>query len=127
MADDTSSRCACDAAPTLIFPCSGASDVGEIADRSARQLTQQGTGRMYCLAGVGGRVSGIIATTRAAERVLTIDGCPLACARHCLEEAGFTQFTHLQLADIGLKKGESPAAEDHIERVVAAACERLAN
>lgn len=65
-------HCACGAAPTLIFACSGSSDVGEIADRAARKLMRDGAGRMYCLAGVGGRVSGILLSTQAAQSILAI-------------------------------------------------------
>jgi uncharacterized metal-binding protein len=35
-----SNSCACNAAPTLIFACSGAADVGAIADQAARQLSR---------------------------------------------------------------------------------------
>ena len=44
-------QCTCQAAPKLIFPCSGASDVGGLTDRAARQMTLDLEGRMYCLAG----------------------------------------------------------------------------
>ena len=71
---ETSKDCACSAAPKLIFSCSGAADVGEVADRAARELTRKGEGKMFCLAGIGGRVSGIMATTQAAARILAIDG-----------------------------------------------------
>ena len=75
---------------------------------------------MYCLAGVGGRVSGILASTQAAERILAIDGCPLGCAKNTLEQAGILRFRYLQLGEIGLSKGDSPVAEERIDRVVAA-------
>ena len=71
----------CCAAPTLIFACSGAADVGAIADRAARKLTANGAGKMYCLAGIGGRVAGILKTTEEAEKILAIDGCPLDCTK----------------------------------------------
>jgi uncharacterized metal-binding protein len=34
-----SEECACTRVAKLIFPCSGAADVGEIADRAPRKLT----------------------------------------------------------------------------------------
>lgn len=108
--------CACGAAPTLIFACSGAADVGEIADRAARRLAREGAGKMYCLAGVGGRVSGILASTQAAKRILAIDGCPLACAKNTLEKAEVTRFQHVQLADLGMAKGKSPVSEDRVAK-----------
>jgi len=103
--------CACGKAPKLIFSCSGAADVGAVADGAARRLSASGAGKMFCLAGVGGRVSGIMLTTQAASGILAIDGCPLDCAKKSLEEAGFSEFSHLRLTDLGMKKGETPADE----------------
>jgi len=117
--------CACEAAPKLIFACSGAADVGAVADQAARKLTRDGAGKMYCLAGIGGRVSGIMATTESAARILVIDGCPLACAKHCLEQAGFKKYEHLQLADLGMDKGKTPPTPDKIAKVAAAAAAKL--
>jgi uncharacterized metal-binding protein len=115
----------CSAGPTLIFACSGAADVGEIADRAARKLTKDGIGKMFCLAGVGGRISGIMKTTESAEKILAIEGCPLNCVKNCLEQAGFNKFMHLQLANLGFEKGKSPANEDNINRVSQKAVEML--
>ncbi len=118
--------CACGAAPKLIFACSGAADVGAIADQAARKLTKDGAGRMFCLAGIGGRVPGILATTQAAARILAIDGCPLNCVKSCLEQAGFTKYEHLQLADLGLEKGKTPPTPESVARVAAAGAAKLA-
>ena len=106
------------AAPKLVFPCSGASDVGGLTDRAGRQITLDLAGRMYCLAGIGGRVDAIMETTRAAAKVLVIDGCPQECARKTMEQAGFTGFEHLTLASLGLNKGSSPMTDQNL-RVVA--------
>jgi len=123
MSDGTS--CACGAAPKLIFACSGAADVGAVADRAARKLTQQGVGKMYCLAGIGGRVSGIVETTKAAAGILAMDGCPLDCAKRSLEEAGFAGFAHLRLSDLGMEKGKSPVTDGNVAKVVAAGAAAL--
>jgi len=119
-------RACCTDASKLIFACSGAADVGAIADQAARKLTRDGAGRMYCLAGVGGRVSGIMETTEAAAGILAIDDCSLDCAKHCLEEAGFTQFQHLRVTDLGMEKGTSPATEENIAKVAAKGAAALA-
>ena len=119
-----SNQC-CSEAPKLIFACSGAAEVGAIADQAARKLTKEGGGKMFCLAGVGGRVSSIMKTTESAEKILAIDGCPLNCVKNCLEQAGFTNFEQLQLADLGLEKGKSPISEEAVEKVVARAREIL--
>jgi uncharacterized metal-binding protein len=121
-----SNGCNCCSAPKLIFACSGAADVGAIADQAARKLTRDGSGKMFCLAGVGGRVSGIMKRTEAAETILAIDGCPLNCVKRCLEAAGFTNYRHLQMADIGLVKGQSAMSEESISIVVQRGAELLA-
>jgi uncharacterized metal-binding protein len=113
----TNCKCECSAAPKLIFACSGAADVGAVSDQAARKLTRDGVGKMFCLAGIGGRVSGIMKTTEAAQAVLAIDGCPLNCTKKCLEEAGFVDFKHLQLADIGMNKGETNVNDENIVKV----------
>lgn len=119
-------ECACGGAPKLIFACSGSSDVGAITYQAAQKLTKEGHGKMYCLAGIGGRVSGIMATTESAAKILAIDGCPLACARNTLEEAGFKKYEHIQLADLGLKKGETPPVPENVAKVVAEGAKKLA-
>ena len=119
-------NCACGGAPKLIFPCSGGSDVGALADLAARQMTRDGSGKMYCLAGVGGRVSGILASTESAAKILAIDGCALNCAKKSLELAGFVNVEHLGLADLGFQKGLSPATPENIAKVAQAAAPKLA-
>ena len=119
--------CSCSGGPKLIFACSGAADVGEIADKAARQLTKDGVGKMFCTAGIGGRVGGIMKTTESADRILAIDGCQLNCAKNTLEQAGFNKFRHLQVADTGLEKGKSPATEENIAKVVDRGKEMLAS
>ncbi len=120
-----SNECACSVAPKLIFACSGAADVGAISDQAARKLAREGAGKMFCLAGVGGRVSGIMKTTESASAILAIDGCALDCVRNCLEQAGFTVFEHLRLTDLGFEKGQSAVTDEAVERVAARGRELL--
>ena len=117
--------CTCGSAPKLIFACSGAADVGAVADQAARKLTKDGAGKMFCLAGIGGRVPGIMATTQSASRILAIDGCPLNCVKNSLEQAGFKTYEHLQLADLGMTKGMTPPTLDVITKVASAGAAKL--
>jgi uncharacterized metal-binding protein len=119
--------CMCSGGPKLIFACSGAADVGAIADQAARKMTREGAGKMFCLAGIGGRIEGIIKTTESASKILAIDGCPLNCVKKSLENAGFKTFAHLQLADLGLEKGKSPANEENISKTAARGAQLLEN
>ena len=104
--------------PKLVYSCSGSADVGELADQSARTLTRQGLGKMSCLAGIGGRMSGFVKSAEAASKVLAIDGCSLHCSRKTLEEAGITGSLHLCLEDIGFAKGSTEVNKESISKVV---------
>lgn len=117
---NNSGPCACGASPVLIFSCSGGADTGELADQAAREMTRQGIGKMFCLAGIGGKVSGIVASAKAASRILVIDGCGLDCAKKNLEIEGITEFEHICLSDLGFEKGKSPVSETAIKKVVSA-------
>ncbi len=121
---DPQSAC-CSPAAKIIFPCSGSADVGKIADLAARKLMADGVGKMSCLAGVGGRVSVIMETTRTAQAILAIDGCPLHCARHTLEQAGFKKSEHLCLSDLGMAKGKTPVTEEAVAKVASQGKSRL--
>jgi len=121
-------KCSCVAGEEvrLVFPCSGGADVGELADRAARKLNEAGTAQMYCLAGIGGRVSGIVESTRAAGLRLVIDGCPLRCASRTLQEAGMAVDCQICVTDLGFTKGETDVTSEAIAGVVDAA-ERTLN
>lgn len=119
------SVCECGSNPSLIFSCSGAADVGELADVAARKLNREKVGSMFCLAGIGGKVSGIVKTTEAAERILVIDGCPLSCARKTLEEANINNFVHLQIAEMGFAKGQTRVNDETIGAVCKKAAEMI--
>ena len=112
---------ACSGANTLIFSCSGAADVGEVADRTARKLARDRVGKMYCLTGIGGQVTSIVKTAQAADQILAIDGCTLNCASLCLKESGFENFAILKLAELGMEKGMCPATEESVARAAEAA------
>jgi uncharacterized metal-binding protein len=100
----TDDKCLCKPTEVLIFPCSGGSNVGQIANEAAKELTTVGYGKMYCLAGIGGHISGIIESTKAAKKIIAIDGCPVACAKNTLEHAGFSVDKHVVVTELDIKK-----------------------
>lgn len=109
----------------VIYACSGCSDAGELADRTARQLSARGSGQMSCLAGIGGRVQSLVRKAELAEEIVVIDGCPLNCARHTLELAGFSHLHHLELHRLGLRKGNCPVTPDSLELAVNAGADLI--
>ena len=115
----------CAGGPKLIFACSGAADVGEISDLAARKMTKNGQGKMFCMAGIGGRIKGIMDTTKGASKVLAIDGCSLDCVKNCLELAGIAGFEHLRVTDMGMEKGKTGINNQNIDVVVQAGADLL--
>jgi uncharacterized metal-binding protein len=97
-------KCLCEPSEILVFPCSGGSNVGQIANQAGVKLTQDGMGRFFCLAGIGGHVSGMIESTKAGKVIVAIDGCPVACAKKTLEHAGFNIDEYAQVMELGIEK-----------------------
>ena len=110
----------CSGGPKLIFACSGAADVGAVADQAARRLAKEGAGSMFCLAGVGGRVAPIMEKTKSASGILAIDGCALNCVAETLKQAGIDRFEHMLVTELGFEKGSTPVDDESIEKVAAA-------
>lgn len=73
---------------------------------------------MSCVVGIGGRVKPLMKKAEAANRIVMIDGCPLACGANTLRQAGLTDFTHVELHRLGHVKGRCPVTD---ERVIEAA------
>ncbi len=100
-------KCLCEPSEILIFPCSGGSNVGQIANQAGVKLTQDGIGRFFCLAGIGGHVSGVIESTKAGKMLVAIDGCPVACAKKTLEHTGFNIDDYVQVTELGIEKNHN--------------------
>ena len=97
-------KCLCEPNEIIIFSCAGSSNVGQTANQAAIRLTQDGLVRYFCLAGIGGHVSGMIESTKAGKMLIAIDGCPVACGKKTLEHAGFTIDEYVQVTDLGIEK-----------------------
>lgn len=100
MADE----CTCEASEVLLFPCSGGSNCGQIANQVAIKLTEDNVGKMYCLAGIGAHESVMLDTARAARKVVAIDGCQVACARKTIEHTGIAVTDWVCVTEEGVAK-----------------------
>jgi uncharacterized metal-binding protein len=112
-------KCSSSESTDLMFSCSGAADIAEIGDRAVRALHKAGDARMFCLAGIAGKVELIEVNTRGADRLLVVDGCDSDCARKTMRLGGFTDFIHLRISDLGWEKGKTPVTDDRIDMVAA--------
>jgi uncharacterized metal-binding protein len=109
-----------------VLACSGCSHAGELADLTARRLEEIGAARMSCLAGVGGRVKSIMSTVQRAPTLLMVDGCPLECGANTLRLAGITEFKHLKLHELGVRKHTTEVTPGTIQSLAESAADLLA-
>ena len=124
----TASCCGSDKKRTvLLYACSGGANVAEIADKAARELMFSGCGTMFCLAGLGAGIQGMIQTAKDADVNLVIDGCPVDCAKKIFEKAGITSYKYVKVTDLGIEKAKGVRCTDEqVQKVVAKAKEVLA-
>ena len=106
----------CGGAPRLVFACSGASDVGAVADQAARRVSRMKLASMGCLVAVANGLDFAMDPVKAAERIIVIDGCPENCAKIIMEKAGVTSYDYIQLAELGMEKGHTKVEQENIAR-----------
>lgn len=88
----------------MILACSGGSNVGQLANQAAVELTQEGFGKMFCLAGVGGHLGGFVQSAKDVPQMVAIDGCEIGCTMAILEHAEVPVKSYLVLTEIGIEK-----------------------
>jgi len=113
----------------MILACSGGSNVGQLANKVAVELTQEGFGKMYCLAGIGGHLSGFVQSAKDVPQMVAIDGCATCCSKAILEHAEVPVKSYLILTDLGIEKNKnfqlSRAEIDRVKNAVKEACGRI--
>ena len=103
----------------LLYACSGGANVAEIADRAARELVFAGKGTMFCLAGLGAGLEGMIRTARDADLNVVIDGCPIDCAKKIFDNCGLDNYVQVKVTDMGIEKVKGVrACEDQVAAVI---------
>jgi len=119
-------------AKPLVYSCSGCSNAAQTANELAVRLDRTELGEMSCIVGVGGDVPSFVRTARQADQTLVLDGCPVHCAKRCLERHEATPVIHIDLSKYGIKKQKhvdvNPNDVERLWRdVVLPAIEKLKN
>ena len=119
--------CGCTKETRIVLACAGASNVGQISSEAAKRLDAAGEATFACLAGVSGAIAGILASVKGADKLLVIDGCPVACAKKTVDAAGLAGYRHQVVTDTGVKKVHAfQLAEADIQKSVEAGRAKLA-
>lgn len=102
---DEKPKCSCgSSSKVIIYSCSGASNVGQLANEVTIELARAGKGSMGCLVGLAAHVSTMVQNAKAADQVLVIDGCGVKCGRKALEHVGLSDFASVVITEMGVKK-----------------------
>lgn len=104
--------CECKAEEITILPCSGGSNVGQIANQAAVSLDNMGVGKIYCLAGIAAHIGGMVESAKSAKKMVAIDGCQVACAKKAIEHAGLKVTDWICITDEGITKNHKLLLEE---------------
>ncbi|MFC1813000.1 putative zinc-binding protein [Thermodesulfobacteriota bacterium] len=90
----------------MILACSGGSNVGQLSNQAAMELTQEGFGKMFCLAGIGGHLGSFVQSAQDISSMVAIDGCEVGCVKAILDHAEIPTQNYLVLTELGIKKNK---------------------
>src|SRR4030042_6552800 len=90
----------------MMLTCSGASNVGQLTNQAAVELTQEGYGKMFCLTGIGGHLSGFVQSARDVPQMVLIDGCAIGCGKAVLSQAEIPLKNYLVITELGIEKNK---------------------
>lgn len=92
-----------------LFICfGGLSNVGTLSGLAALEVVRELTPQkacIFCLGALPARSESVMEKTRAARRIVTVDGCDKNCARNIVVEAGFQPTRSITIEqDCGIEK-----------------------
>ncbi|MGC8493152.1 MAG: putative zinc-binding protein [Syntrophobacteraceae bacterium] len=112
----------------MILACSGGSNVGQLSNQAAVELSREGLGKMSCLAGVGGELMGFVHSVITTPVVVLIDGCPIGCGKACFDKLEAPLKIYLVLTDLGIEKtGDMELKAEEIAKVKEAVKQAVAS
>ncbi|MFP4036757.1 MAG: putative zinc-binding protein [Desulfobacteraceae bacterium] len=110
----------------MILTCSGGSNVGQLSNQAAVELSREGFGRMFCLAGVGGHLGGFVQSAKDVPEMVAVDGCEIGCAKAILEHAEVPLKHYVVVTGLGIEKNKDFQLEreaiDKVKEAVKDAC-----
>jgi len=108
---DEKGKCLCSSSDVRIVACSGASNVGQIANQAAIELAEEKVGGFFCLAGIGAHIKAMIKSGKDADLVVAIDGCPVQCAVKTLQHAEIEPAIQVIVTELGVEKSHDIAVD----------------
>jgi uncharacterized metal-binding protein len=100
-----SGNCSSNATTKTVYACAGASNVGKMSYDLAIVLNRQKRYGLSCATGVGADLSGFVDGAKSESTLnLLIDGCPVGCLKLMFDNKGITNYDHVVITEMGIKK-----------------------
>ncbi len=107
-------KCLCSSSDVRVVACSGASNVGQIANQAAIDLAKEKVCGFFCLAGVGAHIKGMVKSGKEADLVIAIDGCPVQCAAKTLQHAEIEPAIQVIVTELGIEKSHDIVIDEKV-------------
>lgn len=111
---EQSKKCLCSNTDVKIVACSGASNVGQIANQAALELAKSKAAGFFCLAGIGAHIKGMVKSAKEADLMVAIDGCPVQCAAKTLQHAEIEPAIQIIVTELGIEKSHDIAPDEKV-------------
>ena len=106
----------------IFYACSCGANVGEVADRAAREFVSQGLGSMPSASCFAAGMQGKIKQALDADMNIVFDGCAADCCKKALEAIGATKIKQFRVTDMGVARVNGARATDvDVKKIVDAA------
>ena len=107
-------KCLCGSSDVRVVACSGASNVGQIANQAALELAKEKVAGFFCLAGVGAHIEGMVKSAKEAGLMVAIDGCPVQCAAKTLQHVEIEPAIQVIVTELGIEKSHDIVLDEKI-------------
>ncbi|OHD19853.1 MAG: hypothetical protein A2086_00085 [Spirochaetes bacterium GWD1_27_9] len=97
----------CKGGTKLVYACSGGSNVGQIANEVAKNLTTEGFAKMTCGIALGANLSGFIVSAENADKNIVIDGCTVGCLKKVFENHKISNYDYYVITEMGIEKNKN--------------------
>ncbi|MDK2975251.1 MAG: hypothetical protein PWP08_1622 [Methanofollis sp.] len=122
MTEQTTCTCGCgEGRRRFVFPCAGASNVGQLTNIAALELDDEGYGTFACTAQLATGAAGLKQRRAEADEIVVLDGCQNICAATIARTQGIEPDQAVVVTEPGIEKSRDfEISDEEIETVIGA-------
>ncbi|NVO66713.1 putative zinc-binding protein [Methanofollis tationis] len=126
LTEETGCTCGCggEGKKRIIFPCAGASNVGQLTNIVALELEDEGYGTFACTLNLATGSAEMKEQCREADEIVVLDGCPNRCAATVAAAQGIEPDQGVVVSELGIEiSHDFEISDEEIEIVLGAVWE----